>query len=178
MTVSADGQREQLLTAEVTGRPPVAGSLRRDTLRNVLRQRSAVVGLLILGLLILVAVFAPVIAPYEPTTSMLSLGEPGRAGQPPCIHLLGCPADQPQHLMGLDANIRDEFSRVVYGAQISLRVGFLTVGFAILIGSFIGAIAGFFGGASDNILMRMMDVVLSFPSLILAIAIVTVLGPG
>ena len=124
------------------------------------------------------AILAPVIAPYDPNQSMLNLGEPGRRGAPPCIHLLGCPADEPQHLMGLDSNIRDEFSRVVYGAQISLRIGFVTVGFAIVIGSFIGAIAGFFGGPADNLLMRIMDVVLSFPSLILAIAIVTVLGPG
>ncbi len=177
MTFTSEPVHEQLLPAE-TGARPVAGSLRRDTLRNVLRQRSAVVGLAILISLVFIALFAPVIAPYDPITSMLSLGEPGRAGQPPCIHLLGCPIDQPQHLMGLDANIRDEFSRVVYGAQISLRIGFLTVGFAIVLGSFIGAVAGYAGGWVDNVLMRLMDVVLSFPSLILAIAIVTVLGPG
>ena len=154
-----------------------ATSLRKDTLRNVLRQRSAVIGLVILSVLVFTAVFAPLIAPFDPNTSMLDLGLPGTRGAPPCIHLLGCPADQPQHLMGLDSNIRDEFSRVVYGSRISLLVGFVTVGIAIVIGTVIGAIAGFFG-RTDNILMRIMDVVLSFPSLILAIAIVTVLGSG
>ena len=153
-------------------------SLRRDTLRNILRQRSATIGLVIIGILAFTAIFAPFIAPFDPNVSMLDLGLPGSRGDPPCIHLLGCPADQPQHLMGLDSNIRDEFSRVVHGARVSLLVGFVTVGFAIVIGTFIGAIAGFAGGKSDNILMRAMDVVLSFPSLILAIAIVTVLGSG
>ena len=88
------------------------------------------------------------IAPYDPNTSMLDLRRcPGERGAPPCIHLLGCPADQPQHLMGLDGNLRDVFSRVVHGARVSLLIGFVTVGFAIVIGTFIGAIAGFAGGA-------------------------------
>lgn len=166
------------LDAEVQGRPPKASSLRRDTIRNVFRQRSAVIGFALLGFLFLVAVFAPVIAPFDPNTSMLDLGIPGTRGAPPCIHLLGCPADQSQHLMGLDSNLRDTFSRVIYGSRFSLLIGFATVTVAIIIGAAIGAIAGFFSGASDNILMRLMDVVLSFPSLILAIAIVTVLGTG
>lgn len=153
-------------------------SLRRDTARNVLRQRSAVLGLSILSLLILIAIFAPFIAPFDPITSMLDLNLPGTRGTPPCIHLLGCPLDQPQHLMGLDSNIRDEFSRVIYGSRVSLQIGFVTVSFAIIVGTLIGAIAGYAGGRTDNILMRLMDVVLSFPSLILAIAIVTVLGTG
>jgi len=153
-------------------------SLWRDTIRNILRQRSAVIGLIILLFLFLVALFAPVIAPYGPDDSMLDLGIPGRRGEAPCIHLLGCPADRVQHIMGLDSNLRDEFSRIVYGSRVSLQVGFLTVGLSIIVGSFIGAMAGFFGGAADNVLMRLMDIVLSFPSLILAIAIVTVLGSG
>jgi peptide/nickel transport system permease protein len=154
-------------------------SLWRDTARNILRQRSAVVGLTILLTLLFIAIFADVIAPYHPNISMLDVpGEVGRRGDPPCIHLLGCPTTQTQHLMGLDSNLRDEFSRVVHGSRISLQVGFVTVGFAIIIGTLIGAIAGFVGGWLDNILMRLMDVVLSFPSLVLAIAIVTVLGSG
>lgn len=157
---------------------PAASSLRRDTIRNILRQRTAVVGLTILSFLMIVAVFAPIIAPYEPNVSMLDLNSPGTRGDSPCIHVLGCPADQPQHLMGLDSNIRDEFSRVVYGSRVSLQIGFLTVSFAIVVGTIIGAIAGYSGGRTDNILMRLMDVILSFPSLILAIAIVTVLGTG
>jgi len=157
---------------------PSASSLRKDTIRNVFRQRSALIGFVILVSLFAIAILAPFIAPYDPNASMLKLGEPGVRGAPPCIHLLGCATDKPQHLMGLDSNIRDEFSRVIYGAQISLRIGFLTVSLAIVIGSVIGSVAGFAGGWVDNVLMRLMDIVLSFPSLILAIAIVTVLGPG
>jgi ABC-type dipeptide/oligopeptide/nickel transport system permease subunit len=97
---------------------------------------------------------------------------------PPCIHLLGCPADQPQHLMGIDGNVRDQFSRVVYGTRLSLLIGFTTVGFAIVVGMALGAMAGYFGGWADNVIMRLMDVLLAFPSLLLAIAIVAVLGPG
>lgn len=80
--------------------------------------------------------------------------------------------------MGLDGNVRDFFSRVVYAARVSLPLGFTTVVVAILIGTVIGAVSGYIGGWTDNILMRLMDVVLGFPSLILAIAIVFVLGPG
>jgi peptide/nickel transport system permease protein len=174
----ADQVRNTMLAAEAEARPAAAGSLRRDTIRNIARQRSAVVGFTILLLLVATAVLAPFVAPFDPITSMLDLGETGVRGAPPCVHLLGCPADQTQHLMGLDSNLRDEFSRVIYGARVSLQIGFLTVGFAIVLGSFIGAVAGYAGGWLDNVLMRLMDVVLSFPSLILAIAIVTVLGTG
>ena len=80
--------------------------------------------------------------------------------------------------MGLDGNVRDLYSRVLYGARLSLMVGIVSVSFAILVGATVGAIAGFAGGATDNVLMRLMDVLLAFPSLILAIAIVAVLGPG
>jgi ABC-type dipeptide/oligopeptide/nickel transport system permease subunit len=77
--------------------------------------------------------------------------------------------------MGIDSNVRDEFSRVVYGAQYSLVIGFTAVTFAILIGTVLGAVAGL-GGRGDNAIMRVMDVLLAFPSLLLAIAIVAVLG--
>jgi ABC-type dipeptide/oligopeptide/nickel transport system permease subunit len=98
--------------------------------------------------------------------------------QAPCIHAFGCPEEQPQHIMGLDGNVRDEFSRILYGARLSLMVGLLTVSFAIVIGTVLGALGGYFGGWIDNTIMRVMDVLLAFPSLLLAIAIVTVLGPG
>lgn len=176
--VQEPGVLEAVVGSEPSGRPIAAASLRRDTIRNVLRQRSAVVGLTILTFLLLIAILAPVIAPFPPNTSMLDLGLPGTRGAPPCIHLLGCPADQTQHLMGLDSNLRDQFSRVLFGARVSLLIGFVTVGVAIIIGTVIGAVAGYAGGWLDNVLMRIMDVVLSFPSLILAIAIVTVLGTG
>ncbi len=153
-------------------------SLWRDTLRNILRQRSAIFGLTVLTFLILVAILAPVIATHDPNQPLIGVEPGARPRLPPCIHVLGCPADQPQYLMGLDGNARDVYSRVVYGAQIDLQVGFLTVGFAIVLGTVIGAVAGYAGGGSDNLLMRLMDVVLAFPSLLLAIAIVTVLGPG
>ena len=175
--------QEQLALAEatpVTATEPIASarpaSLWRDTLGSILRQRSAVVGLILLSFLILVAVFAPVIATHDPQQSLLGV-EPGvvkRSG--PCIHLLGCPADQPQHIFGTDGNFRDLYSRVVYGARTSLTVGVAAVTFAIVVGTIIGAIAGYLGGSSDNILMRLMDVLLAFPALLLAIAIVTAAG--
>jgi ABC-type dipeptide/oligopeptide/nickel transport system permease subunit len=157
-----------------------AASIWRDTLRNVLRQRSAVVGLVLLVFLFGVAIFAPVIATHDPVAQMIDLGEPVSRQQAetltPCIHALGCPAERPEHYFGLDGNTRDVYSRVVYGARVSLYIGFVTVGFAIVIGTVFGAIAGYAVGRTDNIIMRIMDVVLSFPSLLLAIFIVTVLG--
>jgi len=148
----------------------------RDTLRNILRQRSAIIGLTVLVFLVGVALLAPVIATHDPNEPMIGIEQGIKVRQGPCIHLLGCLATQPEHLMGLDGNGRDVFSRVVFGAQVSLRIGILTVGFAIVLGILIGAAAGFFGGKVDNVLMRLMDVLLAFPSLLLAIAIVIVLG--
>jgi peptide/nickel transport system permease protein len=153
-------------------------SLWKDTLRNVLRQRNAIIGLVILSVLVLTAIFASQISPHGPIEDLRRTEDQVERRDAPCIHALGCPADQPQHLMGTDGNFRDVFSRVVHGSRISLQVGFLTVGFAILIGSTIGAISGYVGGFADNLLMRLMDVLLAFPSLLLAIGILTVLGPG
>jgi peptide/nickel transport system permease protein len=96
----------------------------------------------------------------------------------PCVHLLGCPADQPQHIMGVDGNFRDLFSRIVYGARLSLLIGFVTVAISLALGLLLGAVAGYVGGWVDNLLMRLLDVLLAFPFLLLAIAIVSVLGPG
>jgi len=151
--------------------------LLRDTLGNIRRQRSAVIGSIMLGLLILMAVFAPFIATHDPNLTLLGVeeGVEKRAGS--CIHLLGCDPSKPQHIFGTDGNFRDIYSRVVYGARVSMFVGFAAVGFAIIVGTLIGAVAGYFSGA-DNLLMRIMDVLLAFPSLLLAILIVTALGQG
>ncbi|MEW5872213.1 MAG: ABC transporter permease [Chloroflexota bacterium] len=145
--------------------------------RRLFRRKSALVGLGILGFLILIAVTAQWIAPYSPYQVLIGL-EPIKMRQAPCIHLLGCPEDQPQHLMGVDGNVRDQFSRLLYGARLSLMVGISTVTFGIVIGTILGALAGYLGGWVDNSIMRIMDVLLAFPSLLLAIAIVSILGPG
>jgi peptide/nickel transport system permease protein len=152
-------------------------SLWQITWRRLFRRKSAVVGMIILGILVLVALTAQWIAPYDPIQVLLGK-EAVKSRQDPCIHLFGCPATEPQHIMGIDGNVRDEFSRLLYGARLSLMIGFTTVTFAIIIGTVLGALAGYLGGWVDNLIMRVMDVLLAFPSLLLAIAIVTVLGPG
>jgi ABC-type dipeptide/oligopeptide/nickel transport system permease subunit len=151
-------------------------SLWRDTLRNVLRQRNARVGLVILTFLVFFAIFADVLSTFDPDKVLFSAGE--KRLTPPCIHILGCPSTQVEHLFGIDQNGRDEFSRVIHGARVSLYIGFVTVGFSIVIGTLIGLVAGYAGGWVDTILMRIMDVLLTFPTLLLAISIVAVLGYG
>jgi ABC-type dipeptide/oligopeptide/nickel transport system permease subunit len=146
----------------------------REALRHLWKHSSGKAGIIILSLLVLIAIFAPVIAPYDPT----QLLKDQKRRDVPCVHLLGCPADKEQHLFGIDGNSRDLFSRVIYGSRLSLQVGLATITFAILIGTLIGAVAAYAGGAVDNILMRIMDVLMAFPSLLLAIAIVSVLGTG
>lgn len=156
-------------------------SLYNITLRRLRKRKSAIIGVVILGILIFIALTAQWLAPYDPTLSMLDVDD--YEGRPqkrlaPCIHAFGCPQEQEQHILGLDGNIRDEFSRLLYGARLSLLVGIATVSFAIVIGTVLGALSGYLGGWVDNTIMRIMDVLLAFPSLLLAIAIVTVLGPG
>ncbi len=159
----------------ILARPP--RSPLQDATRALFRTKSAILGMVILFGLVMVAIFAPVIAPFDPNTPLIGK-ENIKKRTPPCVHLLGCPADQPQHLMGIDANFRDFFSRVVYGSRVSLFIGLSTVGFAIIVGTLLGALAGFAGRWVDNAIMRFMDVLLAFPALLLAIAIVTVLGEG
>ena len=152
-------------------------SLWQITWRRLFKRKSALIGMVILGLLVLVALTAQWLAPYDPSQVLIGV-EPVEQRQDPCIHLFGCPADQPQHLAGIDGNVRDEFSRLLYGTRLSLMIGLSTVSFAIVIGTILGALSGYFGGWVDTVIMRTMDVLLAFPSLLLAIAIVTVLGPG
>lgn len=154
-----------------------SNSLWRLTLRRIFKQRSAIVGMVLLGAIILIAVFAPFLTPYSPDQVLIGVEQVTRRDVP-CIHLFGCPADQPQHLMGIDGNVRDEFTRVIFGTRISLYVGFSTVAVAIIIGTLLGAFAGYAGGWLDNVIMRILDVLLAFPSLLLAITIVSVLGKG
>ncbi len=149
----------------------------RLALRRFRGRKSGMVGLVIVVSLILVAIFAPVLAPYDPQEDFIGKQDVQRR-DPPCIHLLGCPEDQPQHIMGIDGNVRDEFSRIIFGSRVSLRLGFFTVTLALLVGSTLGAIAGYRAGWLDNVIMRIMDVILGFPALLLAIAIVAVLGNG
>lgn len=146
-------------------------------MRRLLKQRNAITGALILLVLVLVAILAPYIAPYDPANDLIG-EEPVERREAPCIHILGCPADRPQHIMGIDANYRDQFSRVIYGTRVSLFIGFTTIGLAVVVGALIGAFSGFLGGWADNVIMRFMDVILAFPSFLLAIFIITVLGRG
>lgn len=169
-----------IVTIKDTQVPQQAGRQGRllELYKNLKRNRSAVAGAVIIGFLILVAIFAPIIATHDPNLSMI--GQPGETGKlpakAPCLAILGC--EQPQHFLGLDLNARDVFSRLVYGARTSLVVGITSVSFAIIVGTTLGLIAGYVGGWTDNLIMRLMDVLLAFPSLLLAITIVTVRGPG
>ena len=148
----------------------------RRALRSFLEQRTARVGLTLLAVLVIAALGADLFVSYSPIEVLIDKEPDAVRLAGPCINLLGC--EGTQHIFGLDSNVRDVFSRVLHGARLSLQVGFLTVGFAIVLGSLIGAIAGFVGGWVDNLFMRIMDVLLAFPSLLLAIAIVIVIGPG
>jgi len=170
-------QENKVATIDAEGIANKSTSLWQMTWRRLFRRRSAVVGMIILGILVLIALTARWIAPYDPLQVLIGV-EPVKQRQAPCIHLLGCPEDKPQHIAGIDGNVRDEFSRLLYGTRVSLWIGLSTVTFAIIIGTILGALSGYFGGWVDNTIMRVMDVLLAFPSLLLAIAIVTVLGPG
>lgn len=165
---------EKILDVDrLTTRP---GSVWHTVWRRLRRRKTGVAGMIIIGFWILVALFAPFIATHDPDRGLL--GEGATRREAPCVYMLGCDPDRPQHLMGLDSNARDVFSRIVYGSRVSLTIGITTVSAAIIVGATLGAIAGFWGGWLDNMIMRIMDVVLGFPALVLAIAIVAVLGPG
>jgi ABC-type dipeptide/oligopeptide/nickel transport system permease subunit len=172
----------RVISLELQKTSPVARpaqSFWGEVIKNLLRNRSAVIGALILLFLLLVAAFAPVIATHDPLQVLI--GEPGEVPplprKPPCIYALGC-TEGMQHLLGLDLNARDFFSRIVYGAWTSLSIGTRSVFYAIIVGTLVGLVAGYMGGWVDNLFMRIMDVLLAFPSLLLAITIVTIRGPG
>jgi len=141
-----------------------SSSLWLDVWRQVRRNRFAVVGMIVLAFLILMAVFAPQIAPHDPNKMDLAKGI-----QPP---------DPPEHLLGTDEFGRDLLSRLIYGSRVSLTVGLIVVGIAGSIGVTLGAISGYYGGLLDQIIMRLVDMILAFPFLILAIAVVAIVGPS
>ncbi len=166
----AEGQTEERLLGSPT-------ALWKTALRRLFRRKTGIVGMILVGFMFFVAVAAPVIAPYDPLNVLIGK-EPVRKRAAPCNHLLGCSIEVPQLFLGIDGNFRDQLSRLIYGARVSLSIGFTTVAFAVTFGVLLGAIAGYWGGWLDNVIMRVMDVILGFPALLLAIAIVAVLGPG
>lgn len=135
----------------------------RDALSRLLRNRPALVGLVIIGAFVIIAILAPILAPYDPLGGALKDNF-----KPP----------NPQHLMGTDRQGRDVLSRVIYGARISLLVGVVSVIMALAMGGTIGAIAGAFGGRIDTVLMRIVDVLLAIPGILLAIGVVVWLDRG
>lgn len=133
------------------------------TLVRLKRNRLAVVGLIVLILLVLMAIFAPLLAPYH--YAQQNLAE-------------SFEAPSWKHLLGTDDFGRDILSRIIYGAQISLQVGLFAVALAMLLGGGLGAVAGYYGGRTDDVIMRLMDVLLSIPQILLAVTIAAALGPG
>jgi len=135
----------------------------KDVWRRFRRNWAALIGLVVMALLVFTAIFANVIAPNSPVEQNL-----GNTFASPSF----------QHLMGTDNFGRDIFSRVVFGARTSLQIGFTAVGVGLLIGLILGSLSGFYGGRLDNVLMRFIDIMISIPGILLAIAIVAALGPG
>ncbi|WP_297597147.1 nickel transporter permease [uncultured Cetobacterium sp.] len=133
--------------------------------KNLKKNKMAIFGLGILVVIILLAVFADQIANYDQVVIKQNLKF---RLKPPSA----------QHWLGTDEFGRDIFARLIHGARVSLKVGVLAVGIAVVIGGFLGAIAGYYGGKLDNIIMRIMDIFLAVPSILLAIAIVSALGPN
>lgn len=131
--------------------------------RMLKRNKMAMIGLGILVVLILLAVFADVIADYDEVAIKMNTS----------IRLQGPSKD---HILGTDELGRDIFARIIHGARVSLQVGIIAVGIAIIVGGTLGAIAGFYGGKLDNVIMRIMDIFLAIPSILLAISIVSALG--
>lgn len=160
--------RGALVTAPAA--EPVAEPTRRSrgpaVARRLLASRQATGGGLLLILMLLAAFLAPVLAPYDPLAQQLS-----RRLEPPA--LLGGTSVYP---LGSDPNGRDILSRLLFGAQISLTVGFLSMLLAGTVGVALGLIAGYFGGRFDDIIMRLADVQLAFPTILLALTIVSIVG--
>jgi peptide/nickel transport system permease protein len=150
-------------TSDPTTRSVSAPRRRRAAFLRALRRNPlGITGMVIILLVILVALLAPLISPYEPTDQVASrLEEPSA-----------------QYVLGTDEFGRDIFSRIIYGSRISLYVGVISVGLALAAGGAVGMISGYVGGRTDNLLMRLVDILFAIPSLVLAIVIAGLLGPS
>lgn len=135
----------------------------RQVWRHLRRNRMAMVGLAILLLFMLSAIFAPFLTPYDPIQSDFE-----KTFQPPSA----------ENLLGTDNLGRDVFSRILYGSRISLAIGFISVSIGLLIGLPVGALSGYYGGKFDLFVQRIIDILIAFPGILLAIVIVTILGVG
>jgi peptide/nickel transport system permease protein len=138
-------------------------SLWADAFRRLIRNPGSVAGAVILFLLIVSAIFAPVVTRYDP----LEIVPAERLKSP-----------NAQYWFGTDSFGRDIFTRIVYGSRISLRMGIVSVTIAALLGVTAGMLSGFFGGRVDNIVMRLVDITLAFPGILLALVIIAILGPS
>ena len=132
-------------------------------LRHLRRNRLAMAGLAVLAVFLLCALLAPVLTPYSPTTTNFA-------------RVLEAPSRE--HLLGTDELGRDVFARILYGSRISLAIGVISVGIGMLIGVPAGALSGFYGGKFDLFTQRIIDIMIAFPGILLAIVVVTVLGVG
>jgi peptide/nickel transport system permease protein len=137
----------------------------RDAWTRLRRNPGAIVGVVVITLFILMAIFAPLITPYDPNARV------GRLASNPA-------GPSSEHWFGLDEQGRDFFTRVVYGTRLSLLVGVISVSVGLTFGLILGALAGYFRGWVDAVIMRVMDLMLAIPAFLLAIALVTVLGRG
>ncbi len=140
---------------------PTTASSQQHIFRKLLKHRSATIGASIILFFIVVAIFAPLIATHDPRQANI------------VERLQGGSAS---HYLGTDKVGRDIFSRIVYGTRISLKVGLIAMTFSVGFGTLFGAIAGYYGGKLDNLIMRVMDMMLAMPSILLAMVIVTILG--
>jgi peptide/nickel transport system permease protein len=132
-------------------------------IKRVLKDKIAIAGLTFIFIVFFIAIFANNIAPYDPYKINVY-----KVLEPP----------SKEHILGTDELGRDVLSRIIYGARVSLKVGFIAMGIAILTGTVLGLIAGYYGGFIDTIIMRFVDVMLAFPTLFLILAVVAVLEPS
>jgi peptide/nickel transport system permease protein len=157
----------ELESAEITLEGEGQGGLWSDAFRRLRRNPSAIIGFVLVSLFVFVAIFAPFLAPDNPRAQDLSLISNG------C-----CPGPSAHHLLGVDDLGRDELSRILYGARLSLLIGIVSVTVGLSVGITLGAISGFVGGWVDGTLMRLVDIMLAIPGFLMAIGIVALLGPG